>query len=148
MRTSDFSRAPAPAQAGSLFVGATRYRGPLALARLLPRWLRMVRDLKRVRGYCWHRVYWEFPFTLGTIAFFTDRDAMLRFARTRHHRELMQWVTDPGRRNATGGYIRLYTAEPAGYSNGVWRAEGDELAHIPHFTPLSQEPAGPPVVRR
>lgn len=130
-----------------MFVGATRYRGPLALARLLPRWLRMVRDLRRFRGYCWHRIYWEFPFTLGTIAFFTDRDAMLRFARTRHHRELMQWVTDGSRRNATAGYIRLYAAEPGGYSNGGWRVEGDELAHIPQFTPLSQERSGPPVVR-
>jgi hypothetical protein len=130
-----------------MFVGATRYRGPLALVRLLTRWLRMVRDLRRFRGYRWHRIYWEFPFTLGTIAFFTDREAMLRFARTRHHRELMQWVTDGSRRNATGGYIRLYAAEPAGYSNGVWRAEGDELAHVSHFTRLSHEESGPPVVR-
>jgi hypothetical protein len=147
MRTTDFSRAPAQAQAGAMFVGATRYRGPLALARLLPRWLRMVRDLRRVRGYRWHRVYWQPPFTLGTIAFFTDRDAMLRFARTRHHRALMSWVTD-GRRNATAGFIRLYAADPAGYSNGAWRAEDGQLAAISHFTPLSREASGPPVVAR
>ena len=147
MRTTDFSRAPAPASAGALFVGATRYRGPLAIARLLPTWFRMVRDLKRMRGYCWHRVYWQFPFTLGTIAFFTDQDAMLRFARSRHHRALMVWVTD-SRRNATGGFIRLYAAEPAGYSNGVWRAEANEMAPISHFTPLSSEDSGPAVVRR
>lgn len=115
MRTTDFSRAQA--QAGVMFLGATRCRGPLALARLLPGWLAMVRDLKRIRGYCWHHVYWQPPFTLGTIAFFTDREAMLRFARTRQHRALVSWVTD-GRRNATAGFIRLYTAESGGYSNG------------------------------
>lgn len=147
MRTTEFAKAPVPGPAGAMFVGATRYRNPLAIARLLPNWIAMLRDLKRMRGYCWHRVYWQFPLTLGTIAFFTDRDAMLRFARSRHHRALMVWVTDR-RRNATGGFIRLYAAEPAGYSNGLWRAEADEMAHIPYFTPLSHEESGPAVVRR
>lgn len=146
MRTDDFSRAPAQARAGAMFIGATRYSGPLAVLRLYPRWRRMVRDLKRMTGYRWHTIYWEYPCTLGTIAFFTDRDAMLRFARSRHHRRLMQWVTD-GTRNATGGYIRLFTAEPGGYANGIWRAEGNEMAHIPTFTPLSTETAGPAVRR-
>lgn len=146
MRTRDFSRAPAPARAGAMFVGATRYRGPLAILRLWPVWIRMVRDLKRMSGYRWHTVYWEFPFTLGTIAFFADRDAMLRFARSRHHRRLMMWVTD-GTRHATGGYIRLYTADPDGYTNGVWRAESTEMAHIPTFTPVSGEATGPAVRR-
>src|SRR5512139_2785160 len=144
MRTRDFSRAPAQADAGAMFIGATRYRSPLAILRLVPAWLRMVRDLRRMSGYRWHTVYWEFPFTLGTIAFFADRDAMLRFARSRQHRRLMVWVTD-GDRNATGGYIRLYTAEPDGYSNGVWRAESTEMAHIPTFTPLGSERTGPAV---
>ncbi|MEO3747949.1 DUF4188 domain-containing protein [Plantactinospora sp. B5E13] len=146
MRTRDFSRAPAPARAGAMFVGATRYRGPLAILRLWPVWIRMVRDLKRMSGYRWHTVYWEFPFTLGTIAFFADRDAMLRFARSRHHRRLMVWVTD-GTRHATGGYIRLYTADPDGYTNGVWRAESTEMAHIPTFTPVGGEATGPAVRR-
>ncbi|AVT37168.1 DUF4188 domain-containing protein [Plantactinospora sp. BB1] len=146
MRTRDFSQAPAQARAGAMFVGATRYRGPLAILRLWPVWLRMVRDLRRMSGYRWHTVYWEFPFTLGTIAFFADRDAMLRFARSRHHRRLMTWVTD-GTRNATAGYIRLYTAEPDGYSNGAWRAESTEMAHIPTFTPLGTEMTGPAVRR-
>jgi hypothetical protein len=144
MRTADFSRAPAQARATAMFVGATRYRGPRSLITLSRIWVRMVRDMKRMRGYCWHTVYWEFPFTLGTIAFFTDRDALLTFARSRHHRQLMHWVTD-GTRNATGGYIRLYNAEPGGYTNGVWRAEGDVMCHIGTFTPLSSEDAGPAV---
>ena len=79
------------------------------------------------------------------MAFFTDRDAMLRFARSRHHRELMQLGNRRDKRNATGGYIRLYYAEPGGYSNGVWRAEANTMRHIPAFTPLSTEDSGPPV---
>jgi hypothetical protein len=146
MRTSDFSKAPPQAQATAMFVGATRYRSPLSILTLSLTWFRMVRDMKRMRGYCWHKVYWEPPLTLGTIAFFSDRDALLRFARSRHHRKLMVWVTD-GTKNATGGYIRLYGAEPEGYSNGMWRAEGNRMAHIPTFTPLSSEDHGPPVVR-
>ncbi|MFC4147965.1 DUF4188 domain-containing protein [Micromonospora mangrovi] len=146
MRTRDFSRAPAQADADAMFVGATRYRSPLAVLRLFPAWRRMVRDLRRTPGYRWHTVYWQFPCTLGTIAFFADRDAMLRFARSRQHRRLMAWVTD-GTRNATGGFIRLWTAEPDGYSNGVWRAESPEMAHIPTFTPLTSERTGPAVRR-
>ena len=107
-----------------MFVGATRYRGPRSIVMLSRAWFRMVRQMKRMHGYRWHKVYYEFPFTLGTIAFFSDRDALLNFARSRHHRDLMCWVTDHGTRNATGGYIRLYAAEPDGYTNGVWRAEG------------------------
>jgi hypothetical protein len=72
---------------------------------------------------------------------------MLKFARTKHHRDLVCWVTDHGTRNATGGFIRLYNAEPEGYSNGVWRAEDGGMAHIPTFTPLSTEDTGPAVHR-
>ncbi|MBL6279698.1 DUF4188 domain-containing protein [Micromonospora fiedleri] len=146
MRTRDFSRAPAQARAGAMFIGATRYSNPLVLLRLAPAWFRMVRDMRRMSGYCWHTVYWQFPLTLGTIAFFTDRDAMLRFARTRQHRRLMVWLTD-GTRNATAGFIRLYTAAPDGYSNGTWRAEGPEMGHIATFTPIGAETTGPEVVR-
>lgn len=147
MRTDDFSKAPPQGRANAMFLGATRYRSPLSLVTLSFTWFRLVRDMKRMRGYCWHKVYWEFPFTLGTMAFFTDRDALLRFARSRHHRKLMIWVTD-GTKNANGGYIRLYNAEPDGYSNGVWRAEATVMAHIDDFTPLSTESHGPPVAER
>lgn len=147
MRTSDFSAAPPVGQATAMFVGATRYAGPLSIFTLTRSWFRMVAQMKRMAGYRWHTVYYQFPFTLGTIAFFTDRDAMLKFARSKEHRDLMCWVTDHGTRNATGGYIRLYNAEPQGYSNGVWRAEGATMAHIPTFTALSTEDSGPPVHR-
>lgn len=146
MRTRDFSRAPAQARAGAMFIGATRYSNPLVLLRLAPAWIRMVRDMRRMSGYCWHTVYWQFPLTLGTIAFFTDREAMLRFARTREHRRLMVWLTD-GTRNATAGFIRLYTAAPDGYSNGTWRAEGPQMGHIATFTPIGAETSGPAVLR-
>jgi hypothetical protein len=116
MRTTDFSAAPPQGQAGAMFIGATRYSGPVA--------------------------------TLGTIACFSDRDAMLKFARSRHHRDLMCWLTDDGdNRNATAGFIRLFTAEPHGYSNGAWRAEDGSMSHMPTWTPLSTETAGPPVHR-
>ena len=146
MRTRDFSRAPAQARAGAMFIGGTRYANPLVLLRMAPGWIRMVRDMRRMSGYCWHTVYWQFPLTLGTIAFFTDRDALLRFARTRHHRKLMMWLTD-GTRNATAGFIRLYTASPDGYSNGAWRAEDGAMGHIEQFTPLGAETTGPAVRR-
>ncbi|WBB71260.1 DUF4188 domain-containing protein [Micromonospora sp. WMMD1128] len=146
MRTRDFSRAPAQARAGAMFIGGTRYASPLVLLRLAPDWFRMVRDMRRMSGYRWHTVYWQFPLTLGTIAFFADRDAMLRFARTRHHRKLMAWLTD-GNRNATAGFIRLYTADPDGYSNGAWRAEDGAMGHIEEFTPLGAETTGPAVRR-
>ena len=148
MRTADFSRTPPLGQATAMFVGATRYRSPYQIIVLSLTWFRLVRQMRRMRGYCWHTVYWQWPWTLGTIAFFRDRDAMLRFARTKHHRALMCWITDNGRRHATGGYIRLYTAEENGYTNGVWRAEDGTMAHIGHFTALSTETLPPPVHRK
>jgi hypothetical protein len=97
--------------AGALFVGATRYTGPLAWLRLPRRWTRMIRQAKRMPGYVHHQVYYERPFTLGTIGFFDSPDALRQFARTGGHRDLMVWVVD--RRNASGGYIRVYRREGA-----------------------------------
>ncbi|WTW92320.1 DUF4188 domain-containing protein [Streptomycetaceae bacterium NBC_01309] len=147
MRTTDFSKAPPQARSGAMFIGATKYSGPLSLIRLSRTWSKLVRDMKRMDGYRWHKVWWEFPFTLGTIAFFEDTDALMKFARTRHHRDLVCWVTDNGTKYASGGWIRIFTAEPGGYSNGVWRAEDGTMAHIEDFTALSTEQAGPPVHR-
>ncbi|WP_199424099.1 hypothetical protein [Actinotalea solisilvae] len=102
-------RSPADAQA--LFVGATRYRGPHSWALLSREWYPMVAAMRRLPGYVWHGVYWEPPFTLGTIAFFATRDDLLVFARVPAHRRLMRWVTQ-GRRHGTGGWIRLHQAAP------------------------------------
>ena len=51
----------------------------------------------------------------------------------------MCWLTDEGKRRATGGWIRIYTADAAGYTNGVWRAEDGALSHVDTFEPLSTE---------
>lgn len=147
MRTTDFSAAPPQGQATAMFIGATRYSGPLAMLHTIRTWVPMVRQMKRMSGYRWHTVYYRFPYTLGTIAFFADQDAMLKFARSRHHRDLMCWLTDEGANNATAGFIRLFTAQPHGYSNGLWRAEDGSMSHMPTWTPLSTETAGPPVHR-
>lgn len=106
--------------ADAVFVGATRYTGPVTWLRLLPRWTRMVAQLRRVRGYRGHAVYWERPWTLGTIGFFATEEDLLGFARTGEHRELMTWVVGEDRRHATGGYIRLY---------GPAEQEGRDDAH-------------------
>src|SRR3712207_1605234 len=121
MRTTDFSRAPAIGQASAQFVGATRFAGSRALVGLVRRWLPMVRRMKRSPGYRGHKVWYAFPFTLGTIAFFDTRDDLLQFARSPEHAEIMRWVMRPG--NARGGFIRLYEVLPSGYSSGIWRAE-------------------------
>ncbi len=144
MRTTDFSRAPLIGQATAEFVGATRFRGPLSMIELARRWYPMLAKLKRSPGYRGHHVWYRFPFTLGTIAFFADKDALLSFARSPEHHAIMRWVMEPG--NARGGFIRLYEALPFGYSSGCWRAEPPHvMRHIDHFNPLTAETQGPPV---
>ncbi len=143
MRTTDFSRAPRIAQAKAQFVGATRFRGPLDLIGLARKWFPVERRLKVASGYCGHWTFYWFPFTFGTVAFFTDEASLLRFARTPEHAALMQWVMRP---NASGGFIRLWSAEPSGYSSGVWRAEAPGLMRgITHFTALADEEHPPRV---
>ncbi|TQL56075.1 hypothetical protein [Subtercola boreus] len=95
--------------ARAMFIGATKYRGPRALVQLSRTWYPMVARMQTLRGYVWHTVYWEPPFTLGTLAFFATRDDLLSFARLPAHRTLMQWITRDTR-NGTGGYIRLHLA--------------------------------------
>lgn len=98
--------------AGAVFVGATRYTGPFAWLRLARKWFAMVEQMRRLPGYRGHGVYYERPWTLGTVGFFTSHDDLMLFARSGEHRALMHWVVGgdrPGdRRNATGGYIRVY----------------------------------------
>jgi hypothetical protein len=142
MRTTDFSHAPPMGQANALFAGGTRFATPWAFVALYRRWAPMVRRMKRMPGYRGHYVWYRFPFTLGTIAFFEDRTALLKFARTKEHGELMRWVMEPG--NARGGFIRLHEALPSGYSSGIWRAEGNVMRAIEEYTPLPGEVYGPP----
>lgn len=142
MRTTDFSCAPAIGQATAQFVGATHFTGPVQMYQLYRRWRFLVQRLKHSPGYCGHRVWYQFPCTLGTIAFFADREALLRFARSAEHASIMRWVMLPG--HARGGFIRLYDVQPQGYSSGVWRAEpGHTMAAIDRFSPLAGEQQGP-----
>ena len=121
-----------------MFTGATRYNGLREWITLSRVWVRLVRRMKAMPGYCWHKVYWEAPFTLGTLAYFETREDMLRLARSPEHRELMRWVTR-GTDHATAGYIRLFTADEDGYTNGIWRAEDQQMRHIEEFTPLPED---------
>lgn len=146
MRTDDFSGAPDIGRAGAMFVGGTRCTSPMAWARHARPHRAMVAALRRMRGYRGHRTYWQPPFTLGTIAWFDTVEDLMRFARSGAHRELLAWVVE-GTGNGTGGWIRVYAAQPQGYTNGVWRAEGHEMAHIDTFTPIGREAQGPPVRR-
>lgn len=98
---------PGLADARSMFVGATRYTGPHAWLALGRTWSPMVATMRRLRGFRWYAVYYDPPFTLGTLAFFSGRDELLAFARTPEHRDLMLWITN-GTRWGTGGYIRLH----------------------------------------
>jgi hypothetical protein len=143
MRTTDFSHAPAMGQANALFAGGTCFTSPWSFIGLYRRWVPMVRRMKKMPGYRGHYVWYRFPSTLGTIAFFADRTALLKFARTKEHGELMRWVMEP--RHARGGFIRLHAALPSGYSSGIWRAEGNVMQAIEEYTPLPGEEHGPPV---
>jgi hypothetical protein len=103
-------REPRPiADAHAMFVGATKYTGPRALIALSRIYYPMIARMVTMRGYVWFTTYYEFPFTLGTLAFFERRDDLLAFARMPGHRHLMQWITKDTR-NGTAGYIRLHTA--------------------------------------
>jgi hypothetical protein len=118
-------RDPRPiADAHAMFVGATKYTGPSALIALSRIYYPMIARMVTMRGYVWFTTYYEFPFTLGTLAFFERRDDLLSFARSPAHRHLMQWITKDTR-NGTAGYIRLHTAPE---SAGDGRAPGPDVA--------------------
>lgn len=139
MRTRDFSRAPRQGQAGSLFIGATKYNSPKDWITVARSFRPMVKRMKSMPGYCWHTIYYEWPFTLGTIAMFETRQDMLTIARSPEHRALVRWVSDGNTDHATAGYIRLFSADEDGYTNGVWRAEDNEMQHIEEWTALPGE---------
>lgn len=94
---------------GSMFLGATRYRHPLAWLVTSRYWFTMVDKMHRMSGTVWHGVYWQLPWTLGTLATYRTRDDMLRFARMPEHRHLMQWIVRDTR-NGNGGFIRIYSS--------------------------------------
>lgn len=100
------------ADAGAMFVGATRFRGPISVAIQSRTWFPMVRRMRQLPGFRWLGIYWTPPFTLGTIAFFRSTDDMLVFARIPEHRHLMRWIVQGGK-YGRGGWIRMHEREDA-----------------------------------
>ena len=125
------------ADAHAMFVGATKYTGPSALIALSRIYYPMIARMVTMRGYVWFTTYYEFPFTLGTLAFFERRDDLLAFARMPGHRHLMQWITKDTR-NGTAGYIRLHTAPESTGRASTGRAS---TGHVPPPTPDATGPA-------
>jgi hypothetical protein len=147
MRTNDLSKVPRHGRANAVFIGSTEYAGLGALLRLWPKWIRLRRRLRSAPGFCAHYYTYKFPMTFGQVVLFEDMDQMLRFARSKQHRELMGWVVEDdgkgGGKNAKGGFIRLYEARPDGtYATGHWSNE-DARTHEDRFVPLSKETEGP-----
>lgn len=145
MRTTDFSLAPPLGQAGAMVVVAAPCRTPVAWARAVQRHRALTARLRRAPGYRAHRPVLSAA-GLGTIGWFATLADLEAFARTGAHPGLRAWV-DGGTGGVADGDVRVYTAAESGYTNGVWRAEGDVMAHIERFTALPHETQGPPVRR-
>ncbi len=130
MRSTDFSAGPRQAQAEAVFVGLNGFSGPVPMITQILRWPRVVRQLRAAPGYCWHHSYWVRPWSIGLLIGYTSHAELTAFARTPIHRDLVRWMlTAPprtGRRPADAGFIRFYTSDPSGYTNGRWRAEDDQ----------------------
>ncbi len=147
MRTNDFSAAPSVARGGAEFVGETEYRSLRVMWQFFRLWLPMYRRLKRLPGYRGLHWWYRFPRTLGMVVFFDDQRSLYQFARGKDHAQGMLWLTTNGR--ARAGFIRIYDAQPAGYTNGLWRAETAHTSRamsvdaIRRFTPLAGEDQGP-----
>jgi hypothetical protein len=148
VKTADLSKLPRYGQANAVFIGASEYTGLRALLVHWPKWIRLRRRLTNAPGFCGLYVYYKFPFTFGQVVLFESMDQMLRFARSKLHRELMAWITEHDGekgRNANAGFIRLYEAVPgASYANGAWSADG-AAGYDERFSALSTEQQGPPV---
>ncbi|MGP6172681.1 hypothetical protein [Corynebacterium sp. A21] len=142
MRSKDFSAGPPQAQAECFFLGCNRYRGPLAMLGQLRQWPPVAKALKAHPGYLWHRSYYQFPFGIGLMVGFRDRDSLMDFARTPEHHQIMDWLVGGESTPAKGGFIRILDAREWGYTNGVYRADG-QLGMIEHFSPIGEEDQGP-----
>lgn len=123
MFTTDFSKAPRPAQGTSLFFGGTRYGGIRSLVQLLFVWRRVAKTMTSSPGYMGHYIWYRFPFTFGNFSLWDTREHMMEFARGTEHRAAISWLVKPG--TARGAFIRFFQVEPAGHSIGRWRAEYD-----------------------
>ena len=110
MRSNDFSQAPPQARAEAFFLGANRYRNPLAMVGQLRRWPRVAKGLKAAPGYLWHRSYFEFPDRIGLMVAFATHDDLLAYARTPEHREIA--AASSGSSRQRNGDTRMASSEP------------------------------------
>ncbi len=124
MRTHDFSAAPAIARAGSIFHGGAAYSGVGALLGLFLRWPRVRRAMHQAPGYLGHRVWYGFPYTIGTTSFWETHEQLLAFARSAEHREATAWMQRPG--VARAAFIRYLTPLPDGNAIGAWSATSSD----------------------
>lgn len=138
MRSKDFSKTPPPAQAGEIFYGGTDYTGIRSIIKLGLMWLPFRRAMTRSQGYLGHRVWYRFPYTIGTISFWENRQDLLRFAQSQEHRDAVDWVLTPG--VAHSAFIRYLTPRPSGHTVGNWRAEDEpgEPWRIPQYPDSSR----------
>jgi hypothetical protein len=121
MRTQDFSHAPRIAQAGAMVTALTGVR----------RYVRARRAVGRAAGCCGARPLLQPPAGVGLVAWFETEAAAHAFVES-----------------LDGVPATVLVAGQQGYSNGVWRAESNVMAHIETFTPIAGEDQGPPVRRR
>ncbi|MFX0539856.1 hypothetical protein ACQBAT_14540 [Ornithinimicrobium sp. Y1847] len=131
MRTRDFSSAPPLARAAAMLTVVPPGGGYAVAAS--PRWLLRVRGrLRSSPGVV--RLEWlrPGPRPAGLVAFFEDAASAER---------AMAAVMA----KAADSEVHLHVAHPKGYSNGVWRAEGNQMAHIERFSRLEGE-TRPPLV--
>ncbi len=124
------------AQATAQFVGQSVFSSPLGVIRFAMHWIPVERRLRKSPGYCGIRSWYSFPYTLGQIVFFTDRDAMRAFAGDPLHVACMRWLAESGVEKA--GFIRFYSVTPSGYTSGEWHVvremgTGSHVRECPHM---------------
>lgn len=139
MRSSDFSRAPERAHAEWIVLTSHAYDSVADRIRGIARRRRLRRLIRATTGL----------FRQVRLPDGVQRSTVMIWARSFEDVEnLVASGLIPAPEDSTdAAWTKLLAAEPVGYTNGVWRAEGDVLAHIERFTPLPGEQAGPPVVR-
>jgi phenylacetate-CoA ligase len=120
--TRDFSKAPAAARAGAIFYGGTQYSGVRSMIGLFRHWRRVRKTMMRSDGYLGHHIWYRFPFTFGTVSFFESQRQLMEFPRAGQHQRAEHWMYLPG--VAEGAFFRLLTPGPAGYTHGIWSADG------------------------
>lgn len=131
MRTRDFSAAPPLARAAAMLTLVPPGGGYAEAAS--PRWLLQVRRrLGRAPGLVRREWLRPGPRPAGVVAFFGE---------VGQAEEALAALHEAG----VAFQVQLHEAHPKGYSNGIWRAEGNQMAHIERFSRLEGETRPPRV---